>query len=114
MRRLRYKSRRQQRENSVDVSWGDWGFAAAVTGVLLTGGGVIVRWLLSFVDSLSKSHTSERSEWADAHRSERIEWREEIRRVAESRDERLDRFCDELTIAVRDLGNIIEHVDKTK
>ena len=102
MRRAEYN----QEARTIETNWSEWGFAAAVTGVLLTGGGIVVRWLLSFVDTMAKEQRSERAEWADMHRKERAEWRGDINRVAADHDERLDKVCETLTMAVHELGRI--------
>ena len=88
----------------MNVDWSQWGFAAAVTGFLLVGSGVLVKWLLSFVDRLAKEQRDERNEWAERHRGERSEWRGDINRVAADHDERLDKMCETLTMAIKELG----------
>ena len=55
---------------------------------------------------MAKEQRSERAEWADMHRKERSEWREDINRVAADHDERLDKVCGTLTMAVHELGRI--------
>jgi hypothetical protein len=87
-------------------AWSDWGFAAAVTGVLLTGGGAVVKWLFSFVSDVTKSHAIERREWADSHKAERAEWKNDLRAIREDSNERLDRVCDALTMAISELSEM--------
>lgn len=89
----------------MNIDWSQWGFAAAVTGFLLVGSGVLVKWLLSFVDRLATEQRSERNEWAERHRGERAEWRGDINRVAADHDERLDKVCETLTMAIKEIGN---------
>jgi len=90
--------------------WSEWGFAATVTGVLLTGGGAIVKWLIGFVSEMAKSHAAERKEWAEAHKAERDDWKNDLKSIREDSNERRDRVCDALTIAITELSEM----DKTK
>ena len=93
--------------STVEGNWFEFGFAGAVTGVLLTATFTVVRWALNFASHLQSSHTTEREEWReeakqirDEHRLERNAWTTGLDRVSDGCHGHLEDVRKSLTTAI--------------
>jgi hypothetical protein len=100
----------------VSPLWSEFGLAGMVIGALFFGAYFIIKWILSFVNSLAEQHAKERNEWQsfssmqlEQHRNERNEWRDEIVLINKTQSDNIDKVCEAISknitsIALRDVS----------